>query len=78
MMALTTQSQAYALPVADRAKGCTKGLRAALAKGRENALSRHLCSPAGAAMFKARKSYEVTVMLAEKDGQQVAHSTGGL
>jgi hypothetical protein len=31
-----------------------------------------------AAVFKARKSYEVTVMLAEKDGQQVVHSTGGL
>jgi hypothetical protein len=31
-----------------------------------------------AAMFKAKKSYEVTVMLAEKDGQQVVHSTGGL
>jgi hypothetical protein len=31
-----------------------------------------------AAAFKARKSYEVTVMLAEKDGQQVTHSTGGL
>ena len=26
-----------------------------------------------AALFKARKSYEVTVMLAEKDGQQVTH-----
>lgn len=31
-----------------------------------------------AAMLKVRKSYEVTVMLAEKDGQQVVHSTGGL
>ena len=31
-----------------------------------------------AAMFKARKSHEVTVMLAERDGQQVVHSTGGL
>ena len=31
-----------------------------------------------AAVFKARKSYEVTVMLAEKDGQQVAHSIGEL
>ena len=27
-----------------------------------------------AALFKARKSYEVTVMLAEKDGQQVTHT----
>lgn len=26
-----------------------------------------------AALFKARKSYEVTVVLAEKDGQQVTH-----
>ena len=31
-----------------------------------------------ASQFKARKSYEVTVMLAEKDGKQVVHSTGGL
>ena len=31
-----------------------------------------------AVVFKARKSYEVTVMLAEKNGQQVVHSTGGL
>jgi hypothetical protein len=31
-----------------------------------------------AAMFKARKSYEVTVMLAEKGGQPVTHSTGAL
>lgn len=26
-----------------------------------------------AALFKAKKSYEVTVMLAEKNGQQVTH-----
>jgi hypothetical protein len=26
-----------------------------------------------AALFKARKSYEVTVVLAEKDGAQVTH-----
>ena len=31
-----------------------------------------------AKQLKAKKSYEVTVMLAEKDGQQVVHSTGGL
>lgn len=31
-----------------------------------------------AAMFKARKSYEVTVMLAEKDDKQVTHHTGVL
>jgi hypothetical protein len=31
-----------------------------------------------AALFKARKAYEVTVMLAELDGKQVAHSTGGI
>jgi hypothetical protein len=30
------------------------------------------------ATFKARKSYEVTVVLAERDGQQVVHSTGVL
>jgi hypothetical protein len=29
-----------------------------------------------AAMFKARKAYEVTVVLAERDGHQVVHSTG--
>lgn len=28
--------------------------------------------------FKAKKSYEVTVMLAEKDGKQVTHSTTDL
>jgi hypothetical protein len=27
-----------------------------------------------AALFKARKSYEVTVVLAEKNGQQVTHN----
>jgi hypothetical protein len=27
-----------------------------------------------AAMFKAKKSYEVTVMLAERDGEQVVHT----
>ncbi len=31
-----------------------------------------------AALFRARKAYEVTVMLAELDGKQVAHSTGGI
>jgi len=31
-----------------------------------------------AALFKARKAYEVTVVLAERDGQQVVHSTGDL
>lgn len=31
-----------------------------------------------AAVFKARKSYEVTVMLAEIVGVQVVHSTGVL
>lgn len=31
-----------------------------------------------AAQFKARKSYEVTVMLAEKNGEQVTHSTGSI
>lgn len=28
---------------------------------------------AAAAFFKARKSYEVSVILAEKDGEQVTH-----
>ena len=31
-----------------------------------------------AALFKAHKAYEVTVVLAERDGQQVVHSTGDL
>lgn len=31
-----------------------------------------------AALFRARKAYEVTVMLAELDGKQVAHLTGGI
>ena len=30
------------------------------------------------AAFKARKAHEVTVVLAERDGQQVVHSTGVL
>ena len=30
------------------------------------------------AAFKARKSYEVTVVLCEKDGQTVTHSTAGV
>lgn len=31
-----------------------------------------------AVVFKAKKSYEVTVMLAEKNGEQVVHSTAAL
>ena len=31
-----------------------------------------------AAIFKARKAYEVAVMLCEKEGVQVVHSTGSL
>jgi hypothetical protein len=31
-----------------------------------------------AAFFKARKQYEVTVMLAEKGGEQVIHSTASI
>jgi hypothetical protein len=31
-----------------------------------------------AAQFKARKAYEVTVMLAECDRQQVSHSTAAI
>ena len=31
-----------------------------------------------AAQFKARKSYEVTVTLAERAGEPVIHSTGAL
>ena len=29
-------------------------------------------------VIKAKKSWEVTVVLAEKNGEQVTHSTGGL
>lgn len=29
-----------------------------------------------AAIFKARKPYEVTVVLAERDGKQVTHTAG--
>lgn len=28
--------------------------------------------------FRTKKPYEVTIMLAEKNGEQVVHSTGGL
>lgn len=31
-----------------------------------------------ATIFKARKAYEVTVMLCEKNGEQVTHSTVAL
>jgi hypothetical protein len=31
-----------------------------------------------AALFKARKAHEVTVVLAERDGQQIAHSTASV
>ena len=31
-----------------------------------------------AAKFKARKAYEVTVMLVEREGVEVIHSTSGL
>jgi len=31
-----------------------------------------------AKQFKAKKSYDVTVMLAEKNGEQVTHSTADL
>jgi hypothetical protein len=43
-----------------------------------HATSSYEAQQKAAAIFKTRKSYEVTVMLAEKDGQQVIHSTGGL
>ena len=38
------------------------------------ALTSYEAQLAAAKIFKAKKSYEVTVMLAEKDGQQVVHS----
>ena len=31
-----------------------------------------------AAIFKTKKSYEVTVVIAEKDGEQVTHSPASL
>ena len=31
-----------------------------------------------AAIFKAKKQYEVSVYLAEKNGEQVVHSTGSI
>ena len=31
-----------------------------------------------AKLFKAKKQYEVTVILCEKQGQQVIHSTGAI
>ena len=31
-----------------------------------------------AAQFKARKAYEVTAVLAEKNGEQVTHSTAAI
>ena len=31
-----------------------------------------------AQQFRARKAYEVTVVLAERDGHQVEHSTGAV
>ncbi len=31
-----------------------------------------------ATYFKAKKSYEVTVVLTEKNGKQITHSTGSL
>lgn len=31
-----------------------------------------------AQVFKAKKAYEVTVVLAEKDGEQVVHSTSSI
>jgi hypothetical protein len=31
-----------------------------------------------AKQFKARKAYDVTVVLCERDGEQVTHSTGSI
>ena len=42
------------------------------------ALTSYAAQCEAAKQFKARKSYEVTVMLCEKDGVQVTHSTGAL
>ena len=38
-----------------------------------NALRSYDAQLAAARLFKAKKSYEVTVMLAQKDGEQVTH-----
>ena len=39
------------------------------------ALTSYEAQQAAARHFKARKSYEVSVYLCEKDGEQVTHST---
>jgi hypothetical protein len=39
------------------------------------ALTSYQAQIKAAEIFKAKKSYEVTVMLAEKNGEQVTHST---
>lgn len=41
-----------------------------------NAETSYKAQLAAAAIFKARKPYEVTVVLAEKDDQQVVHMGG--
>ena len=53
----------------------------AIYKGRRievHADSSYRAQQIAAAQFRARKSFEVTVMLAEKDGQPVTHSTASL
>ena len=43
-----------------------------------HAASPYAAQQEAARQFKAKKSYEVTVVLAEKDGQQVTHSTASI
>jgi hypothetical protein len=50
-------------------------------KGREievQAMTSYEAQSIAAAKFKARQSYQVTVMLCEIDGKQVTHSTTSL
>ncbi len=43
-----------------------------------SAKSSYQAQQIAAEKFKARKSYDVTVMLCEKDGAQIVHSTGDI
>jgi hypothetical protein len=50
-------------------------------KGRRievHASSSYEAQQKAAAVLKVKKAYEVTVVLAERNGEQVTHSTGGL
>jgi hypothetical protein len=40
--------------------------------------SSYVAQQKAATMLKAKRAYEVTVVLAEKNGEAVVHSTGGI